>query len=67
MVEETCSQKQMSDTLKDILETARELRQKSRSRGESGEGDRDAEDSKDGAWSDGYPYAETDTGDAQVG
>ena len=59
------ARKQLSATLKDILAVARERRWKSERRGWDG-GDRDAEESEDGArryWS---RNAGTETGDAQV-
>ena len=62
----TAARKQLSATLKYILEAARERRWKSGRCG-GGRGDRDVEESEDGAGRNGYRGAGTDTGDAQVG
>ena len=51
---QTTAIKQLNDTLKEILAAARDCHWKSGRRGEIGEGDRDAEESEDGAVSDGY-------------
>ena len=61
------ARKQLSAKLKDLLVAAREQRWKSGSSGKSGGGDRDAEDSEDGAGRDGSWYTGTETGDAHVG
>ena len=58
--------KQLSATLKDISAELRERCWKSGRHGGVG-GDRDAEDSEDGAGSNGSWDAGTYTGDAQVG
>ena len=57
---------QLSAMLKDILATVRERRWKSVWRGRCG-GYRDAEESEDGARSNGSQDSGMDTGDAQVG
>ena len=59
--------KQLGATLKDILAAERGRCWKSSRRGESGGGDRNAEESEYGAGSDGSQYAGMETGDAQVG
>ena len=63
---QTTPRKHLSDMLKDILEEAREWQWKSGRRIEIGEGDRDAEESEDGAGRDGYWYAGMETGEAHV-
>ena len=63
---QTTARKQLSATLKDILATAREQRWKSDRCG-GGRGNREAEESEDGAGRDGSRDAGTDTGDSQVG
>ena len=57
------SRNQLSARFKDILAAARERCWKS---GRCCKGDREAEESEDGAGSDGYRDAGTETGDAQV-
>ena len=63
---QTAARKQLITTLKEILETARKQRYKSGRHG-GGVGDRETEESEDGAGSGGSRYAGTETGDAQVG
>ena len=62
---QTAARKQLSATLKEISEAARERRWKSGRRGE-GRGYRDAEESEDGAGRDGSQDSDTETGYAQV-
>ena len=57
----------MSAMLKYISAAVRDWRWKSGRCGESGGGDRDAQESEDGVESDGYRYSRTEIGDAQVG
>ena len=63
---QTAARKQLSATLKEIPEAARERHWKSGRRGGGG-GYKGAEESEYGAGSDGYRDAGTDTGETQVG
>ena len=64
---QTASRKQLVSTLKYITAASRERCWKSGRRGESGGGDRDAEESDNGSGRDGSWYAGMETGDYQVG
>ena len=61
---QTSAQKNLSETLEDILETSRERRWESRRRGKGGGGSEveESDSGIKGPWYDG-----TDTGDARVG
>ena len=61
---QTSAIKQLRITLKEIFAVARERHWKPGRRGERGGGDRDTEDSEDGAGIDWSHYAGTETGDA---
>ena len=61
------AKKQLSNMLKEILAAARERRWKYDRHGGGRGGDRDVEDSVDGAGRDGSQDSGTDTGDGHVG
>ena len=63
---QTSARNQLGAMLKEILAAARERRIKYGRRGKSGGGDRDKEESENGAGRDGYRYAGTETGDTQL-